>query len=204
MSHSPIATRQARTGWRRFAWTWATLLWILLVAAAEGRPRLGQLGVAVGAEEIAVTVRLHSSFDEEFLERLDSGLPTELTYRFGLYRDRKRWFDGELAKSTYQVIAMYNGVSREYLVNYKHDGRLTETRVVRDLAELERAMSELEQVPIFSLGTLRPKVQRTAERANLLVRARVVLGSGTWLFVFPTTKSTDSVRSRKFRLDEGT
>ncbi len=94
-------------------------------------------------------------------------------------------------------------MSREYLVNYKHDGKLTETRVVRDLEELERAMSELDQVPIFGIATLPPKVQRTIMRASVLVRGRVELGSGTWLWVFPSTQTTDWARSRKFTVGEG-
>ena len=154
-------------------------------------------------EHVAHLARLGLS-DEEFLERLESGLPTELTYRFVLYRDRKRWWDNEVAKSSYQVIAMYNAVSREYLVNYKHDGRLTETRVVRDLEELERAMASLDHVPIFAVEALRPKVQQGVRRSSLLVRGRVELGSGTWLWLFPTTKTTDWARTRKFRIDEGT
>ena len=188
---------------RSRGWVLPLLLWLVLVAAAEEPARLEDLQVAASAEEIAVSVQLVNGFDEDLLERLDSGLPTELTYRFGLFRDRKRWWDGELARSTYQIIAMYNAVSREYLVNYKHDGRLTETRVVRSLEELERAMTVLEQVPIFNLATMRPKVQRAIERARVLVRGRVELGNGTWLFLFPTTKTTADVRSRKFRIDTG-
>ena len=188
---------------RTIGWKQAALLWLALVAAASGRPDLDEIQVAVSSEEIALSTRLHNGFSEEFLERLESGLPTELTYRFSLYRDRKRWWDGEIAKSTYQIIAMYNAVSREYLVNYKHDGRLTETRVVRDLSELERAMSVLDQVPIFGIASQPPKVQRTLMRATILVRGRVELGSGTWLWVFPTTQTTDWARSRKFTVGEG-
>jgi hypothetical protein len=154
----------------------APLLWLVLVAADEDKP---------------------------YLERLESGLPTELTYRFGLYRDRKRWFDGELAKSTYQIIAMYNAVSREYLINFKHDGKLTETRVVRGRDELERAMSSLQNVPVFSLATLPPKIQRGIQRNRVLVRGRVDLGNDTWLWVFPTTETTDWARSRKFTVGQG-
>jgi hypothetical protein len=179
------------------------LLWLVLVAAAEDRAELENLKVTASAEQIAVSAVLVNGFDEELLERLASGLPTELTYRFSLYRDRKRWWDSELAKSTYQVIAMYNAVSREYLVNYKLDGKLTETRVVRNLDELERAMTVLEQVPIFSMATMKPKIQTAVQRTRVLVRGLAELGGGTWLFVFPTTRTTDGVRSRKFRLDGG-
>jgi len=179
-----------------FAWKKATLLALAFFATSEGGdPALSDLHVSTDGQEIRVSLQLENAFTESMLERLDSGLPTELTYRFRLYRDRKRWWDRDLAKSTYQVIAMYNAVSREYLVNYKHDGKLTETRVVRDLVELERAMTVLDQVPIFTLGPLRPNAQ-------VLVRARVELGSGTWLFIFPTTETTDWRRSRKLRPSE--
>lgn len=178
--------------------------WLALgaIAGADDRPELVHLRVAVGSQEISVSTELENAFDEELQERLASGLPTELTYRFVLYKDRKRWLDGALAKSTYQVIAMYNAVSREYLVNFKHDGKLTETRVVRDLVELERAMTVLDRVPVFDPMALRPKVQSAAERSRLLVRGRAELGSDRWLFIFPTQRTTDWVRSRKFRLDD--
>ncbi len=91
---------------RTITWKRLVLLWLVLVAAAGDRPGLDEIQVAVSSEEIALSTRLHNGFSEEFLERLESGLPTELTYRFNLYRDRKRWWDGELAKSTYQIIAM--------------------------------------------------------------------------------------------------
>lgn len=197
MSHSPLPETRRRIGWKLGL---GLGLWVVLAAAADDEPRLENLQVAASAERISISVELVNGFDDDLLERLDSGLPTELTYRFALYRDRKRWWDSELASSSYQVIAMYNAVSREYLVNYKLKGKLTETRVVRTLAELERAMTVLEKVPIFNLATLRPKVQRAIEGSRVLVRGRVELGSGTWLFVFPTTKATDAVRSRKFHV----
>lgn len=178
------------------AWRAAAALSVAVMAAAEGgKPALSDLQVSTDGQQVSVSLRLENAFDDRLLARLDSGLPTELTYRFRLYKDRKRWWDNDIGKSSFQVIAMYNAVSREYLVNYKHDGRLTDTRVVRSLEELEQAMTVLDQVQIFTLRTLPPKAQ-------LLVRARVELGSGTWLFVFPTTRTTDWARSRKFRPSE--
>ena len=184
------------TGASWFACRKALLLGLALMAAEQdGKPTLSELQVSTDGQQVRVNMQLENAFDEALLERLESGLPTELTYRFRLYRDRKRWWDNDLSRSSYQIIAMYNAVSREYLVNFKHDGKLTETRVVRDLEELERAMTVLEQVPVFILGTQPPKAQ-------LLLRARVELGSGTWLFIFPSTRETNWVRSRKFRPSE--
>lgn len=172
------------------------MLWLAFLAGGDGgKPQLLELLISNDGHQIGVSVHLTNALDESMLERLDSGLPTELTYRFRLYRDRKRWWDRDLDSCTYQVIAMYNAVSREYLVNFKLNGRLTATRVVRGLDELEQAMTVLDQIQVFTLKTLPPGAQ-------LLVRARAELGSGTWMFIFPTKKTTDWVRSRKFRPPE--
>jgi hypothetical protein len=184
------------TGASWFAARSAMLLWLALAAAGDGgKPAVRDLQVSSDGQQVAVSIRFDNALDESMLERLESGLPTELTYRFRLYKDRKRWWNGAVDRSSYQIIAMYNAVSREYLVNFKLNGKLTETRVVRNLEELERAMTVLEQVRVFDPGMLPEGVQ-------LVLRARVELGSGTWLFIFPTTRTTDWVRSRKFRLSE--
>jgi len=184
------------TGASWFAVRSTALLWLALAASGDGgKPALYDLQVSSDGQQVGVSLRLANAFDDAMLERLESGLPTELTYRFRLYRDRKRWWNGAIERSSYQIIAMYNAVSREYLVNFKLDGKLTETRVVRDIEALERAMTELDQVRVFIPATL-------PERAQLVLRARVELGSGTWLFIFPNTRTTDWVRSRKFRPSE--
>ena len=173
------------TGASWFATRSAMVLWLAMTAAGDGgKPALQDLQVSSDGQEVAVSVRLESALDPGMLERLESGLPTELTYRFRLYKDRKAWWNGSLDRASYQIIAMYNAVSREYLVNFKLDGKLTETRVVRDLKELERAMTVLEQIRVFVPGTFPDDTQ-------LVLRARVELGAGTWLFIFPTTRTTD-------------
>ena len=68
-----------------------------------------------------------------------------------LARDRKRWFDRDLESTRLTVIGMYDAVRREYLVNFKQDGRLLESRVVQTLAELERAMTEFRELPLTVL-----------------------------------------------------
>ena len=86
---------------------------------------------------------------------------------------------------------MYNAITREYLVNYKFDGKLTESRVVRSLDELNQAMTRLRDLPIFTLGSV------PADR-RLLVRARADLGSRTIFSFVPTAVTTEWVESKKF------
>lgn len=157
---------------------------------------------AAGAEMTSVEVRvdgnlarldlvLDGSFTDEFVERLESGLPTGLIYRFELLQDRQ-WFDRELETGVLQVAAMYDAATRGYLVNYKLDGKLIESRMVRELADVEAAMTRIEDLPAFRLDDY-PRAWR------LLVRARATVGSRTVLFFIPARAITDWKPSRKFR-----
>ncbi len=85
-----------------------------------------------------VSFTLHDAFDQRFLDRLDSGLPTSILYRLELHSDRKRWYDRPLEETTLEVVAMYDAVARDYTVHSKLDGELIESRTVRDRQALER------------------------------------------------------------------
>lgn len=87
---------------------------------------------------------------------------------------------------------MYNAVTREYLVNYKQDGKLVDSRITLDRDELERAMTRFTGLTLFHLGDISPN-------KRISVRARAELGSKTTLLIIPTRVKTDWVRSRRFR-----
>jgi hypothetical protein len=172
----------------------ARLALVAALAAAPGAAaELTQPLVTVSGEQAQVSLQLDGAFDEALLARLDSGLPTAFAYRLELHRDRKHWWDARLASTTFEVVAMYNAVSQEYLVNFKHDGRLVESRLVRSRDELITAMTRLERVPLLSLAGI-------AKGTRLLVSARAELGSRTMLGFIPADIETDWVTSRKFRV----
>ena len=164
---------------------------LLLAGPSEPKAELVDLRVSQVGRRVDVSFRLANGLDDELFERIQTGLPSGFVYRFGLFRDRQRWFDHRLDRSTLQVAAMYNAVTREYLVNYKQDGRLIDSRIARDRAQLERAMTRFEALPVFTLGDVNP-------RLRLLVKARAELGSKTVMGIVPTRIATDWVRSRKF------
>lgn len=172
----------------------ATLAMALLAASPEvdERAQIEALEVKLDGTRVLLSFKLANAFDEDFRRSIDSGLPTQLRYDLHLQRDRKRWFDKDLRTSTLQVAAMYNAVTREYLINYKHDGTLIESRVVREPAELPAAMTEIEALPAFSVAGLTPE-------RRLLVRVRAELGTRMTLGFIPTTVTTGWAESRKFR-----
>ena len=171
-----------------------SLLVLLLLAAAPERPAVTGVTAALDGHEVRVSFRLERAFDDAVRARLEAGLPTGFTYEIELLRDRKRWWDAGLEETNLEIVAMYNALSREYLVNVKRDGRLIESRTVREPAELERAMTEVGGLAAFTVP------EGIGARQRLLVRVRAVLGTRTWLGFIPTERETAWAVSRKFRL----
>ena len=92
------------------------------------------------------------------------------------------------------MVAKFNAVTQEYLVNFRQDGKLVESRVVRERDELERVMTRFSRLPLFNLEDVNPE-------GRLTIKARADLGSKTVLLLIPKTVTTDWVQSRKFRID---
>ena len=173
----------------------AGLLLLAVMAAGQTAPghsepatkkppkaRITDLTVTIEGEQVLVSLRLTHAFDENLKRRLESGLATGIVFDFELVRKRRLWFDRTLAKGQLQVSAMYNAVSRDYLVNFKHDGVLIESRLLRDPDALYAAMAELERLAVFPVAEWRGEV---------VVRVRAELGTGSLLFFIPTLKTTD-------------
>jgi hypothetical protein len=176
----------------------ATIL-ALLAAAAAPLPagaaedaEISALAVRVDGNRALVGFRLTGAFDGRFVERVQSGLPTGFTYQLELLKDRKRWYDRTLEQTSFQVVAMYDALSHEYLVNYKLGGKLVESRTASDLAQLETAMTAVDGLPAFELDGF-PHAWR------MLVRVRAEVGDRTLLGFIPAKATTDWRESNKFR-----
>ena len=177
-----------------FAWSRFLLLGLLLaVTGGPGEPAIEDLRVTVDGGQVLAGFHLANGLDAETRERIASGLPTSFIYELELKRDRKHWWDRGLDSTVLEVVAMYNAVTREYLVNTKQGGRLIESRTVRDEEELERAMTHFESFPAFAL-------EADADGSRFLVRVRVDLGPGAVLGFIPYQRSTEWVESNKVRL----
>jgi hypothetical protein len=172
-----------------------------LLAAAAAAPALAQepavtdLSITLSGFQIFAAFRLEGGFGPEIRERIDSGLPTGIVFDLELARDRKRWWDEVIDSTRLEVVAMFNAVTREYLVNTKHEGKLIDSRTVRDPAELEAMMTRFQAVPVFVLD-------EPSRRERYLVRARAELGTGNVLGFVPVMRSTDWVESNKVRFRE--
>ena len=164
----------------------------LFFGSSSDRPTLNDFRVSLQGRQVEVSVQLVNGFTDELFERIETGLATGYTYHFVLYRDQKRWWDNKLDSSKLDVTASYDAVTREFLINYKQNGKVIDSRIARDRDELERFMTHIDGVTVFELGALNPK-------RRYLLRGRAILGSKTSLLIIPSQITTEWVRSRKFR-----
>lgn len=170
----------------------ALLCFFLFASQALAEAKISEIKIGLDGDRVLVSFDLSDAFDHRLSERVDSGLPTSILYRFELAHDRKRWWDQRLRESTLEVVAMYDAVSRAYTVHYKLNDKLIESRTVRERKGLEEAMTHVERLPVFSVAGLPPEWR-------LLIKAEAELGSKTILSLIPVTISTDWRESPKFR-----
>ncbi len=138
---------------------------------------IADLAVTRDGAALLVSFRLQRALDERTWEKIESGLPTGFTYDIELRRLRRSWFDKQMGRTRLQVVAMYNALTREYLVNFKRDGELYASRLVTSAEELEAAMTTFADLPLLELAD--------APQDRLVVRARAELGSRTRLGLIP-------------------
>ncbi len=169
-----------------------------LLSIFGGPPRAAQvtdLEVELAESRLAVSFGLSGGIDEELLERIEAGLPSGFTYQFKLVRPLRGWFDRSLAESRLEAVGMYNAVTHEYQVNYKHNGKLTISRVVSDRDELEAALTRFDDFVPFP-------IEEIVARKQVRLRVRAALGSRNLLLLIPTTVHTGWAESERFFLSD--
>jgi hypothetical protein len=158
-------------------------LYLLAPAAFAADPQIEHLTAKAVNGQVSVHFVLAHAFDrEETIQGLQSGVPTSFTYVVEIFRDRPLWLDEGISRSRIEVIATFNSVTREYLLNYRRDRRLVRSETINDLAELRRRMTTIEEPELFDIGNRRPY--------KLRVRAKADLMRGWLLYFIPWEIST--------------
>jgi hypothetical protein len=146
-------------------------------------PQIEHLTATAANGQVSVHFVLAHAFDrEETIQGLRSGVPTSFTYVVEIFRDRPNWLDEGISRSRIEVIATFNSVTREYLLNYRRDRRLVRSATINDLAELQQRMTTIEEPELFDIGKRPPY--------KLRVRAKADLMRGWLLYFIPWEVST--------------
>jgi hypothetical protein len=157
----------------------------LLLAAplAAADPAIENLSASAAGPRISVKFNLRDAFnDEQVVKSLQSGLPTGFTYTVELFRDRPNWFDEGIARSRIDVIATFNSVTREYLLNYRRDKLLVRSETFMNVDALKRRMTTVDEANLFDSDGWRPW--------KLKVRVKADVTRGVVLYVIPWDSST--------------
>ncbi len=160
-----------------------SLLFALVAGPALAQPRVQNLTAIAVEGRVSVRFDLVDAFhNEKTVQALQSGLPTSFTYVVEIYRDRPNWFDEGIARSRIEVIATFNSVTREYLLNYRRDRKLVQSETFTDLDKLEKRMTMIDEPNLFEIGKQRPY--------KLKVRAKADFERAFLLYVVPWQIST--------------
>jgi hypothetical protein len=166
------------------------LLGFQAVAVAAPDPHVEDLAATTNGSVVTVRFTLADAFrNDETVQALQSGLPTSFTYVVEIFRDRPNWFDEGLGRSRIEVIATFNSVTREYLLNYRRDRRLVRSETFSDLGVLEKRMTTIDEPDLFDIGNRRPH--------KIKVRVKADLRRGWLFYLIPWEVST---RWREVRL----
>ena len=154
----------------------ASLFFLLAGGAFAGDPAIETLSAKSVNRQVSVRFTMAHAFDrEQTIQGLQSGIPTTLTYIVEIFRDRPHWFDEGIGRARIEVIATFNSLTREYLLNYRRDHKLVRSETFNDLASLQRAMTTIDEPSLFDIG------KRPAYKLKVRVKADLMRG---WLLYF--------------------
>lgn len=147
----------------------ASLLFLVAAAALGADPAIDHVSAVAANGKVSVRFALDHAFErEQTIQGLQSGVPTSFTYVVEIYRDRPNWFDEGIGRSHIEVIATFNSITREYLLNYRRDRRLVRSETFSDLAALQHRMTNIDEPDLFEIGNRRPYKLRVRVKADLM------------------------------------
>jgi transposase len=147
----------------------ASLFFLFAGNSFAGDPSIETLSAKAVNRQVSVRFTMAHAFDrEQTIQGLQSGIPTTLTYIVEIFRDRPHWFDEGIGRARIEVIATFNSLTREYLLNYRRDHKLVRSETFNDLASLQRAMTTIDEAGLFDIGKRPPYKLRVRVKADLM------------------------------------
>jgi hypothetical protein len=157
--------------------------------ASAAEPHITDLHGVAKNGRVSVSFRLAHGFDDpQFMQALQSGIPTGFTFHVEIIRSRPYWFDEEVGTRKIETVATYNSVTREYLVNYRREGLLVRSETLTSLSDLQARMTSVDERDLFRIGSRPPY--------KFVVRVKADLARTYQLYFIPFDLSTRWHESR--------
>jgi Domain of unknown function (DUF4390) len=155
----------------------AIVLCTFLVDAA------GDRGVDVSAVARDGRVYVSSTVSDGLMgdleEPIQAGLSTTITYEADLRQEVGIWFDRTIAGATVAASVRYDTLTRRYQLRRSVDGRLDDSKVSEDKADVKRFALGFDRLPLFSTGSLEPNAEYYV-RVRVRTRPRVTFFFWPW------------------------
>ncbi|HET57507.1 MAG TPA: DUF4390 domain-containing protein [Deltaproteobacteria bacterium] len=105
-------------------------------------------------ENVIVYLSLGNCFTPEMEEAVFAGITTTFIFTIELYRHRSIWFDKKISSVTIRHSMKYDNIKRTLFVSYSHRGVRGEPEQFTDFTKAQRAMTDLNGVPVAELADL--------------------------------------------------
>jgi Domain of unknown function (DUF4390) len=106
--------------------------------------------------QVLVSFEIPNGFTEDVRAAIYSGLRTTFTYTVELRLEAAAWIDRKIATVVISNIVQYDNLSRRHNISRMLDGRIEDTRVTGDEAEVRQYLTVLERMPLFKTSQLEP------------------------------------------------
>jgi hypothetical protein len=103
---------------------------------------------------VLVTFALEQGFTDEVRQVVQSGLRTTFTYTVDLRLKVPVWVDRTVASTVISTTVEYDNLTRRYTISRTLDGRIEDSRVLEDEAQVRQLMTSFDRLPLFDTDVL--------------------------------------------------
>jgi len=157
------------------------LLGIVICAflAESGGDRAVDVGAVARDGRVYVSSTASDGLMRDLEEPIQAGLSTTITFEAELRQEVGIWFDRTIASATVAASVQYDTLTRRYQLSRSVDGRLADSKVSEDKADVKRFALGFDRVPLFSTGNLEPNAEYYV-RVRVRTRPRVTFFFWPW------------------------
>lgn len=164
MSRSCLTVAAVRI--RVFGLALAGLLAILSPAPVAAQEDL-RIVPLVRDGHVLVSCELADGYTDEVRDYIQSGLQTTFSYTVELRMRVPAWVDKTLASAVVSTTVEYDNLTRRHTVSRLLDGRVQDSQVIEDEAQVRKMLTTFDRAPLFRTTRLEPN-----RDYYVLVRAR--------------------------------
>ena len=121
--------------------------------------------------QVLVTFSLDGGMTDEMKAVVSSGLRTVFTYTIELKMKMPAWVDRTVATAVVSTSVDYDNLTRRHTVSQAKNGRVEQSSVVEDPAEVARMVTNFERLPLFDTKQLEANRDTTCSCAPMRGRA---------------------------------